>query len=188
MNISEFFQHSAGKWVSQRTSHRVIQNQSEGAKADLMIEFLGATDPALIQLCQQQGFDPSAAAGLKITWSNGILESSPKPQSGSSLVIAVPDAVSDAGQPAQGQIISQLNSAQPTLGRYAIGADAVLTLTSQTNSCQTEERIWFAGDNFRLRTNVIKHAGSTHLASFCSEIRMGGKPPAEATETAEAAR
>ena len=184
MNISEFFQHSAGKWVSQRTSHRLAQNQSEAAKADLMIEFLSAADPALIQLCQQQGLDPSAAAGLKITWSNGILEGSSKPQSGASLVIAVPDAV----QPAQGQIISQVNPAQPTLGRYVMGADEVLTLTSQTETTSIEERIWFASDNFRLRTNVIKHQGNTHLASFCSEIRMGARPPAEATETAEAAR
>lgn len=173
MNISEFFQQSAGKWVSQRTSHRLAQNQSEGAKADLIIDGLSATDPALIQLCQPQGLDPSQAVGLKITWSNGILERNPKPQSGASVIIAIPDASS----PTQGQIISRVNSAQPILGHYAIGLDEVLTLTSETEHLSTEERIWFASENFRLRTNVIKQNGSTHLAAFCSEIRMGGKPP-----------
>ena len=180
MNISEFFQQSAGKWVSQRTSHRLAQNQSESAKADLVIECLSAADPALVQLCQQ--LDPSQSVGLKIIWSNGIVERNPKPQSGASLLIAIPDA----SQPAQGQIISRANSAQPVLGRYTLGADQVLTLTSETENLSTEERIWFASENFRLRTNVIKQNGSTHLASFCSEIRMGGKP-AEAAQTAEAA-
>lgn len=188
MNISEFFQQSAGKWVSQRSSHRLAQNQSEGAKADLMIETLGAADPDLQQLQQQfqQLQQPGSvlAVGLKITWSNGIVERDPKPQSGSSLVVAIPDLA----QPQQGQIISRLNRDQPVLGRYEIGQDQVLILTSEAEQVTVEERIWFASENFRLRTNVIKQQGNTTLATFCSEIRMGGKPPAEAAQTAEVAQ
>ncbi|MBW4465687.1 MAG: phycobiliprotein lyase [Pegethrix bostrychoides GSE-TBD4-15B] len=182
MNISEFFQQSAGKWVSQRSSHRLAQNQSEGAKADLMIETLGTADPDLQQLCQQQGIS-APTVGLKITWSNGIVEHNPKPQSGSSLVVAIPDPA----QPQQGQIISRLNRDQPVLGRYELGQDQVLILTSEAEQVTVEERIWFASENFRLRTNVIKRQGSTTLATFCSEIRMGGKPPADADQTAEVA-
>ncbi len=176
MNISEFFQRSAGKWVSQRTSHRLAQNQSEGAKADLMIEALDALDPALMQLCQQQGLDATAAVGLKVAWSNGIVDGQAKPQSGVSLLVAI----SEAGQPEQGQIISRINSAQLMLGRFELGLDQVLMLTSQAEDGSSEERIWFASENFRLRTTVIKRQGSARLAAFCSEIRMGGKPPAEA--------
>ena len=182
MNISEFFQHSVGKWVSQRTSHHLAQNQSQGAKADLMIESLSSTHPTLIQLCQQQGVDPTSAVGLQVSWSNSIAEGSTKSESGSSLLIAIPDAA----QPHQGQIISRINNTQPILGHYAIGSDEVLTLTSEADRIQSEERVWFASENFRLRTNVIKRNGSANLAAFCSEIRLGGKPPAEAAATSEA--
>ena len=132
----------------------------------------------MIQLCQQQRLDSSEAVGLKITWSNGIVEQNPKPQSGTSVVIAIPDV----SQPKQGQIISRVNAAQAILGHYSIGLDEVLTLTSKTENLSTEERIWFASENFRLRTNVIKQNSSTHLASFCSEIRMGGKLPEAAQQ------
>jgi len=181
MNISEFFQSSAGKWASQRTSHQLAQNQSEGAKADLMIEWFSATDPALIQLCQQQGLDPTAATGLNVTWSNGIVEGSTKSESGSSLLVAIPDVALLH----QGRIISRINQAQPILGHYAIGSDEVLTLTSELETIYTEERIWFASENFRLRTNVIKRNGSATLAAFYTEIRLAGKPPAEAAAAAE---
>lgn len=184
MDIQTFFQQSVGKWVSQRTSHRLAQNQSEGAKADLIMEMLGQDDPALVQLCQQQGGDPEQAYGLKITWTNGIVDRNPKPQSGTSLLVALPDALQGSNQ---GQMISRINSAAPVVGRYAIGEDQVLTLITEAGERHVEERIWFASENFRLRTGVVSCNGNTDLATFCSEIRMGGAPPAQQTTAVEAA-
>lgn len=185
MNITEFFQQSAGKWASQRTNHHLAQNQSEGVKSELIMDVLTPNDSAVVQLCQQQGVDPTlAACGLRVSW-NGTMERNPKPQTGSSLLVVI----ADAAQPNQGQILSQTHkAAAPTLGRYSLDENDVLTLITDTPDLYAEERIWFANSNFRLRTSVVKRADSYNVASFCSEIRMGGTPPAAKSETADATR
>jgi hypothetical protein len=43
----------------------------------------------------------------------------------------------------------------------------------------SEERLWFASPNLRLRTSILKRFGGFSMASFCSEIRMGGVQPQE---------
>lgn len=184
MDITDFFQQSAGKWVSQRTSHYLIQNQTENAKSDLMVEVVPNSDSAVVQLCQQHRIDPSQAlGGLKMSW-NGIVDRNPKPQTGSSLLVLVPDAA----QPNQGKLLRQVSkAAQPIAGRYVLDQDEVLTLSTEADGFYAEERIWFANPNFRLRTSVLKRGEGYTSAAFCSEIRMGGSPSAAKPAAAEAA-
>lgn len=183
MNIQEFFQQSAGKWSSQRTSHYLVQNQTESAKSDLMVEVLSPTDPAVVALCQQQQVAPAqVVCGVKINWSC-IIDRKPKPQTGTSLLVIV----ADPDQPDQGKLIRQSGMpAQTIVGRYHLGEDEVLTLITDEPDLYAEERIWFANPTFRLRTSVVKQSGGFNLASFCSEIRIGIPPSAEKPATAEA--
>jgi CpeS-like protein len=184
MDITEFFQQSAGRWASQRTSHHLVQNQTENAKSELIVEVVSQDDPAVAHLCQQLQTDRSQALfGIKMTW-NGTVDRNPKPQTGSSLVVIVPDS----DQPNQGRLLRQAsNSAKPILGRYKLEEDEVLTLSTEDASLYAEERIWFANPNFRLRTSVLQRNGSYLSAAFCSEIRMISTPPAAKPATAEAA-
>lgn len=182
MDIQALFERSTGKWVSQRTSHHLLANKSESARSDLMVEALAKDDPAVVQLCQQQGFEPAlVVSSLKMSWKS-IIPSSPSPQVGSSVLVAV----ADAENPHQGTLISQVKPGQLTQGRYSMGDDEVLTLITETDALHSEERIWFAGPNFRLRTGVVKRSGGFEVASFCSEIRLGDVPTAAASGTAEA--
>lgn len=176
MNIQAFFEQSAGKWASQRTSHQLLQNQSESAKTELMMTLLETSDPIVAQLCQQSGLDPAqAVSGLKITWSS-IIDRNPKTQTGSSILVAV----ADLDQPNQGRLISQ-QAGKATLGRYSLGEDEVLTLITETPELYAEERLWFASPNFRMRTSIVKRSGGFELAAFCTEIRLGiTAKPAEA--------
>jgi CpeS-like protein len=184
MDITTFFEQSIGKWVSQRTSHLLIQNQSENVRSDVMVEALLKDDPAVVQLCQQQGVNPAlVAGGMKLSWKS-IVAHDPSPQTGSSLLVAIPDA----GQPQQGQILSQVKIGQAVTGRYSLGEDDVLTLTTEAGDISTEEQIWFAGPNVRLRSSVVKHRGNCQIASFHSEIRLGGAPAAAQSATAEVTR
>ena len=48
----------------------------------------------------------------------------------------------------------------------------------------TEERLWFASPNLRMRVSVIKRSGSFSVTSFISEIRMGGTSSAKKTNDA----
>lgn len=180
MDIQEFLQQNAGRWMSQRTTHHLLPNQSEAAKANLVLEWLSPADPQVVQLGQLAGVEAALAlGGLKTAWSDGISEQNPKPQAGTSLLVLLPQS-----QGNQGQIITQINRQPPVIGHYSLGEDEVLTLTTATGETQVEERLWFASENFRLRTNVISRQGTTHLASFCSEIRMLSQPPAPSTQTA----
>ena len=67
MDITEFFQQSAGKWASQRTNHYLAQNQTEGAKSELILDLLEQTDPAVMQMCQQQSLDKLSPKGRYIS-------------------------------------------------------------------------------------------------------------------------
>jgi hypothetical protein len=65
------------------------------------------------------------------------------------------------------------------LGQFAIGEDEALTLTTQHGETSSEERLWFASPNLRLRTSILKEANGFSATSFCSEIRMGVTKPAK---------
>jgi hypothetical protein len=169
MDIKEFFQQSAGKWFSQRSSHQLASKQSEGGRSTLMMESLEPTDPVVVQLCQQQQIDPAQAlCSLSISW-DGTIEPGSTKKVGSTVLVAIAD----------GRLLQGTKTGQAIgVGRYALGNDEALTLITEQDSLHAEERLWFASPNLRLRTSVIKSPNGFSTASFCSEIRMGATPPA----------
>jgi hypothetical protein len=181
MDIVEFFQQSAGKWFSQRTSHHLAFKQSEGGKSDLQIEMLPKDDPEVIKLCQQYEIDPALAlCGARVTW-DGTMEWDEEKHAGSTVLVPI----ADPDKANEGKLLRETGYAEkaPVAGRYVMGADDALTLITDYETMYSEERLWFASPNLRLRTSILKRFGGFSMASFCSEIRMGGaKPP----ETAKA--
>lgn len=184
MNIVEFFQQSAGKWFSQRTSHHLAFNQSKGGKSDLVIEMLSGDDPAVVLLCQQHDRDPALAlCGVRVTW-NGTVDMDTEKQTG--CTVLVPLTGSDDLK--QGDLLQGIEGGDkvPTVSRYSLGNDDTLTLITEHETLSTEERLWFASPNLRLRTSLLKRSGSVSITSFCSEIRMGGAPPAQPSASTSA--
>jgi hypothetical protein len=176
MNITEFFQQSAGKWVSQRTSHHPAFKQPEGGRSDFYIEVLPSDDLAVVQLCQEYGVDAAlAVCGVRTRW-EGVMEQNKGKRAGTALLVAI----ADSAQPSQGRLLRPRSEAdQRITGRYVIGDDEALTLIGESETLYSEERLWFASPNLRLRTSTIKQADGFSTASFCSEIRMSGLPPAQ---------
>ena len=183
MDIQEFFQLSAGKWFSQRTSHHLAFKQSESGKSDIKIEMLAAAAPEVIQLCQQYEVDPTLAWGAaRVTW-DGTMEWDKEKHAGSTVLVPIPDP----DKPNEGKLLRDMGYAEkaPVAGRYIMGSDDALTLITEYETMYSEERLWFASPNLRLRTSILKRFGGFSMASFCSEIRMGGtQPPAQATDAA----
>jgi hypothetical protein len=178
MDITEFFQQSAGKWVSQRTSHHPAFKQPEGGRSDFYIEALPADDPAVVQLCQEHGVDAAlAVCGVRTRW-DGVMEQNKGKRVGTALLVAI----ADSSQPNQGRLLRPNSEANQTevneiiTGRYVMGDDDALTLVAESATLYAEERLWFASPNLRLRTSTLKQADGFSTASFCSEIRMGGMP------------
>lgn len=72
----------------------------------------------------------------------------------------------------------------PVAGSYKMGDDQALTLITEYETMWSEERLWFASPNLRMRVGVLKRFGGFSMASFTSEIRMGGAVTEKASETA----
>ncbi|MEW5857998.1 MAG: phycobiliprotein lyase [Cyanobacteriota bacterium] len=183
MDIQEFFQLSAGKWFSQRTSHHLAFKQAESGKSDIKIEMLSAEDPEVIKLCEQYEVDPALAwGGARVSW-DGTMEWDQEKHAGSSVLVPIPDPE----KPNEGQLLRDMGYAEKAsvAGRYVIGSDDSFTLITEYETMYSEERIWFASENLRLRASILKRFGGFSMASFCSEIRMGvTKPQEKATDSA----
>ncbi len=176
MNIREFFELSAGKWFSQKTSQHLTLKQSEHGKSDLVIEILPTDNPQVTNLCQQASIEPSSIwGGVKYTWKGTVAwdaqTQNPANQQGESIAIAIPDAP----EARTGKLVhaSSTNDKSPQVARYTMGDDNALTLITKHEHTCSEERVWFESDNVRVRTTIITQANGESLASFYSEIRMG---------------
>ena len=165
MDVSEFFELSAGKWFSQRTVHNLNSGELQAGKSDLKIEILTASDAAVVKLCQQHSINPASTGltSVRISW-DGIPDRDKAKQIGSTILAIVPNP----DNPSEGQVLQEKGNS-----RYVMGSDDVLTLITESDTVYAEERLWYLIPNLRLRTSVVKQANGTEQASFCSEIRMG---------------
>ncbi|HEY9614037.1 phycobiliprotein lyase [Allocoleopsis sp.] len=185
MDIKEFFEQSAGKWFSQRTGHHPAFKQAESGQSNITIEILAADAPEVVQLCQQYHIEPRlAVCGARVTW-DGTMEwyEDKGKRSGSTVLVPVPNP----DKANEGQLLRKMADAQkaPVTGRYVIGNDDALTMITEYETMYSEERLWFASPNFRLRTTILKHSGGFSMASLYSEIRMGvSQPPKKAEDAA----
>ena len=94
--------------------------------------------------------------------------------------------IADPENPKEGKLLREMGYAEkaPVAGRYKMGDDEALTLSTEYESMYSEERLWFASPNLRLRNSILKRFGGFSMATFCSEIRMGvTQPQAEAANS-----
>jgi hypothetical protein len=104
-------------------------------------------------------------------------------RSGSTVLIPIPNP----DQSKEGRLLRQMGEAQkaPVIGCYMIGNDNALTMITEYETMYSEERLWFASPNFRLRTSILKQSDGFSMASLYSEIRMGvSQPPKQAEDAA----
>jgi hypothetical protein len=59
----------------------------------------------------------------------------------------------------------------PVVSRYWFGDDGILTIDTDYENNQGQERCWFVTDNFRIRVSSVRMAGGVNLATYCSEFR-----------------
>ncbi|AKG20017.1 phycobiliprotein lyase [Calothrix sp. 336/3] len=185
MNIQEFFELSAGKWFSHRTSHHHTFKQSEDGKSTIIIENLTKEHPEVIRLCQKYDIAPQLAlCGAKVSWDN-VMELSKAKRQANKLFVVIPDE----NHPQTGKLIEETNATEqtPVIGKYELGSDEAFTITIEQETITLEERLWFASPNLRMRVSVIKCPNGFSMSSFSSEIRMGGTAPAKTSEAANTA-
>lgn len=168
MNVTDFFQQSAGKWFSQRTHYSSDAATPESSRSDIYIDYLETDASDVVQLCEQHQEDPASVLGaVQIRW-EGIVPRLPDKQIGSAILVAI----ANPDSPTHGKLLQSSNR-KAVIGSYSLGADEALTLVTELEDGSAEERIWFAAPNLRLRTRVLKTTEGVRTAAFYSEIRMG---------------
>lgn len=179
MDIQSFFQLCEGKWISQRTTHHLLEQKNQSDRSDLWGEILAPDHSDVVALCQQLQQDPTqACCGLSIRWSEvaEAYQSRFKPQQkGTALLVPLPADPTALS----GKLLRRLGSTV-SLGTFSLGVDEALTLCFDGSDSATEERIWFASPNLRLRSSSVRQEGTIHITAFCSEIRMQAPSPSPA--------
>jgi hypothetical protein len=172
MDIVNFFEKLAGRWFSQRTTHGLSTQQSKAGKSDLEVSFLAPDTAEVQQLCQAHG-ETNPLCGLQIQQSSTIEGDSASPKISTTLLVPLtPIAASFQGT----LLRSESGNGAPHKSTYTL-EDEVLTIISDDAEGRAEERLWFINDNLRMRTGLVELASGLRIASFCSEIRLGVKPP-----------
>ncbi|MEM8504991.1 MAG: phycobiliprotein lyase [Cyanobacteria bacterium P01_D01_bin.1] len=193
MEIVNFFEKMAGRWFSQRTTHALSTQQSKAGKSDLEVTFLAPDAAEVKALCESTngkntGGLAAPLCGLQIQQSSTI-EGDTKPSVLTTLMVPFEP---DSSAPGEGPSVNEasvnevpvngalLSSGSPGQGvKHSIYTleDEVLTIVTKDDQARATERVWFINDNLRMRTGMTELASGLRIASFCSEIRMGVKPP-----------
>ncbi len=172
MDAMEFFQHSAGKWRSHRTTHHLPFRRAETGSSDIFVEALEANNPKVLAICEMHEVDPSLTiGGAFVSWDGSMAwDKEDENHEGSTIFALIPDS----DKPRQGQLLRERGYAEivPVAGRYYLDDEDGLILITEYETMSIVERFWFASDNLRLRTSTVKRFGGFNSATFCAEVRV----------------
>jgi CpeS-like protein len=160
LEVVDFFERSAGRWRSQRTTHHLAFRRAE-------------VGDSVQELCRFHEVDPQlAVCGSRVTWQGtmGWDRDSEGGHEGKTVFAIVPDS----DNPLRGRLLRERGYAEivPVVGRYHLDAEGGLNLTTEYETMSSIERFWFETPQLRLRTSTVKRFGGFSTASFCSEARL----------------
>ncbi|NEO32847.1 MAG: phycobiliprotein lyase [Symploca sp. SIO3C6] len=173
MDAMEFFELSAGKWRSQRTTHHLPFRRAESGESEITVGTLSADHPRVVEICQLHQVEPSlAAGGALVSWQGTMAwDKTDENHQDSTVMVLVPDL----GNSQQGNLLREKGYAEivPVSGRYLMDAQDGLVLLTEYETMSSEERFSFASQDLRMRTSTVKRFGGFSTASFCLETRIG---------------
>ena len=180
MDIQTFVTQSVGQWRSQRSGHNLAFQHFEEVRSVVKITERSAEDADVIELCKNNGVDPSLAVSpFFMEWEAESDWDEDEATAGSCLLVPIPDENDEK----QGQLLRSQGYAEvmPAVGDYHFTEEGMFILVTPYDRAAAEERIWFATKNVRLRvSNILTGNGEGVLTtSFASEIRSLSTPVSE---------
>lgn len=172
MDVMEFFQLSAGKWRSQRTTHHLAFRLAEAGESEIQIEALGIDHPKVLEICELHQVDPSLAVGGSfVSWQASMgWDQADENHEGSTVFVLVPEFPGAR----KGTLLRERGYAEvvPVAGQYHMDDEGALVLTTEYETMSSVERFWFASPSLRMRTSTVKRFGGFSTATFCTEFRI----------------
>jgi hypothetical protein len=168
----EFFQQSAGKWKSQRTTHHLPFRRAESGDSAIFVESLGADNPKIVEICQMHEIDPSTSVGgAFVSWDGSMAwDRETENHQGTTIFALIPNPEN----PRQGKLLRERGYAEivPVAGEYELDDEDGLILITEYETMSVYERFWFISPSVRLRSSTVKRFGGFNTATFCAEVRV----------------
>ena len=180
-DAKEFFQQSAGKWQSQRTTHHLPFRRAESGGSDIDVEFLDANDEKIAAICEMHDVDPQTAiGGAFVSWDGSMAwDKDNEDHKGSTVFALIPEE----GDLRKGKLLRERGYAEivPVAGEYHMDHEDGLILITEYETMSIIERFWFASPDLRLRSSTVKRFGGFNTATFCAESRVRETATSELT-------
>ncbi len=171
MDAKEFFQQSAGKWKSQRTTHHLPFRRAETGGSDIYVEYLDKDNPKVVEICEIHDTDPNlTVGGAFVSWNGSMAWDKENENHEGTTVFAL---VPETDNPRKGKLLRERGYAEivPVAGNYEMDDEEGLVLVTEYETMSIIERFWFASPNIRMRTSTVKRFGGFNTATFCIEVR-----------------
>ncbi|MGQ9866175.1 MAG: phycobiliprotein lyase [Pseudanabaenaceae cyanobacterium] len=174
MTMADFFRCSEGVWYSRRTVHHFDASADESGESNLTVIPLAATDERVQALCDRQGVDPQRCTGGAAFYWQDNRDRQPLDESRAAITADLPDP----SDPQRGQLLRDRGYVEqiPVISRYWFGEGGVLTIDTEYETNQGQERCWFVSPQFRVRVGNVRTLGGIYLLSYCSERRCVPSP------------
>ncbi len=169
MTMLDFFSKSEGVWFIQRTVHHFDLVADESGESNLHIGIITKDDPRVKTICEQQDIDPvKSMGGASFMWQDNLDEQQPNPDHAAVLVDVPDDETGRSGKLLRNQgYVEKI----PVVSRYWFGKDGILTIDTEYDNNQGQERCWFLTDDFRVRASTVRMMNGVYLMTYCSERR-----------------
>jgi hypothetical protein len=169
MTMMDFFRKSEGKWLTQREVHHFDLLDNETGDSNLIVQVVEPVDPRVSKICEAQGIDPRLAmGGGAFLWQQDTDDTEPNPDYAAVLIDVPDDDTKLTGKLLRNRgYIEQA----PVICRYWFGQDGILTIDTEYENSQGQERCWFVTDDFRVRVSTVKLMDGVQLTTYCSERR-----------------
>jgi CpeS-like protein len=170
MTMMDFFGKSEGVWFTQRNVHLFdTSSNDESGESNLYVSVIDRDDPRVASICQAQGIDPDLAqGGASFMWQANQDPGEPNPDRAAVLIDVPDDATGRSGKLVRDRgYVQQI----PVISRYWFGIDGILTIDTEYEHQQGQERCWFVTDDFRVRVSNVRMTNGVYLMTYCSERR-----------------
>jgi CpeS-like protein len=169
MTMMDFFRKSEGTWLTLRAVHHFDLVDDESGESNLIIQVVAQDDPKVVTICEQQSINPAQAmGGGRFMWQANLDDIPPNEDYGA-VLIDVPDDETKRS----GKLIRDRGYVEkiPVISRYWFGQDGILTIDTEYDNNQGQERCWFINDDFRIRVSSVRTMDGVNLTTYCSERR-----------------
>lgn len=176
MTIERFVAQSLGQWRSMRSGHSLAFQQFEDVLSEINIESINKNHRDIQGLLESSNVahanNSNVVAPFKMQWSaESDWEPDDPSQVSSGSCLIIPLQKDDSS----GTLIRSVGYAEsePAESTYHFLDDGTFLLTTHYEQSIAEERIWFASENVRCRSSVLKTSGGSGIlqTSFASEVR-----------------